>query len=99
MATINSSSITDLRPNVAGRNRVVTGIITTFDTAATAEDTVFTGLAVCYHVDAKWQSSAATSVHLASLNAWPSTVTAGGFVLKNASTHANFPVVFRAEGR
>lgn len=99
MASINSSSITDLRPNVAGRNRVFTGIITSFDTAATAEDTVFTGLSQVYHVDVKWQSSAATSVHLASLNAWPSTVTAGGFVVKNASTHANFPVVFRVEGR
>lgn len=99
MASINSSSITDLRLNVSGRNRVVTGIITSLDTAATANDTVLTGLAQCYHVDVKWATASATSVHLASLNAWPSTVTAGGFIVQNASTHNNFPLVFRAEGR
>lgn len=98
MATINSSSITNLVGNVTGAKRTFTGIIPTFDTAATAEDTVFCGLTRVDHVDVKWASTAASSVHLASLNAFPSTVTAGGFVVKNASTHANFPLVFRAEG-
>lgn len=79
-----------------GNRRVITGsVIVT--TAATSEDTVFCGLSVVTHVSAFWATSAATSVHI--LNVFPSTVTAGGFVVQSESTHNNFPIAFRAEGR
>lgn len=97
MADIAASTLSGIRHNVTGNTRVVSGTIVTFDTAATAEDTVFCGLSRVRHVSVEWATTAATTVHTA-LRAFPSTVNAGGFVVKNLTTHANFPVTFRAEG-
>lgn len=97
MADFAATTVTNRDLSVQGNRRVVTGsVIVT--TAANSEDTVFCGLSVVTAVHASWGTSAATSV-ANDLNFWPSTVTAGGFVVTHESTIANFPLVFRAEGR
>lgn len=97
MADFAATTVTGLEIVVAGNRRIATGsVIVT--TAANSKDTVATGLSVLTAVHASWASSAATSVHN-DLNFWPSTVTAGAFVVTHESTVPNFPLVFRAEGR
>ena len=58
---------------------------------------MFCGLSVVKFVSGSWATSAQTSVHT-DLNMYPSTVTAGGFVVTHESTMNNFPISFRAEG-
>lgn len=97
MAEFAATTVTNREMTVMGNRRVVTGSVIV-STAANSEDTVFCGLSVVTAVHASWLTSAATSVH-SDLNVWPSTVTAGGFVVTHESTMNNFPLAFRAEGR
>lgn len=97
MADFAATTVTGLEIVVAGNRRIATGsVIVT--TAANSEDTVATGLSVLTAVTASFASSAVTSVHT-DLNVYPSTVTAGAFVVTHESTINNFPLTFRAEGR
>lgn len=67
-------------------------------TGATSDDTVFPGLSVVTHVTGSWLTSIST-VQLSDLQVSPSTVTAGGIRVLHATTMANVPISFRAEGR
>ena len=50
------------------------------------------------HVHGEW-ASLVTTVMTADLQVFPSTVTAGGIRVLHATTMANVPIFFRAEGR